>query len=106
VLFQPHRYTRTRDLLTDFFYAFADADKVVLMDIYAAGEQPIEGINSEVLFNGIKKTDMDIEYIKDRDDILPYLGRELREGDMLLTLGAGDVWKIGEEFLKRRKDEG
>ncbi|RJQ57039.1 MAG: UDP-N-acetylmuramate--L-alanine ligase [Nitrospiraceae bacterium] len=100
VVFQPHRYTRTRDLLTDFFYAFSDADKVVLMDIYPAGEQPIEGVSSEALFNGIKATSRDVEYIKDRDGIPGYLNKELREGDMLLTLGAGDVWKIGEEFLK------
>ncbi len=99
VVFQPHRYTRTRDLLTDFFYAFADADKVVLMDIYPAGETPIEGVNSEVLFKGIGDTGTAVEYIKDRAGILRYLDRELTEGDMLLTLGAGNVWKIGEEFL-------
>ncbi|RJQ43194.1 MAG: UDP-N-acetylmuramate--L-alanine ligase [Nitrospiraceae bacterium] len=100
VLFQPHRYTRTRDLLTDFFYAFTDADKVLLLDIYPAGEQPIDGVSSEVLYKGIKGTGKNIEYIRDKEDLLPYLGRELKKGDMLLTLGAGDVWKIGEEFLK------
>jgi len=100
VLFQPHRYTRTRDLLDDFFGAFVDADKVVLMDIYPAGERPIDGINSEVLFKGIRDRGKDIVYIKDRSQILDYLHRELRKGDTLLTLGAGDVWKIGEEFIK------
>jgi UDP-N-acetylmuramate--alanine ligase len=99
VVFQPHRYTRTRDLLTDFFYAFTDADRVVLMDIYPAGEKPIDGVNSEALFRGIKSTNTSVEHIKDKADILHYLDGELREGDMLLTLGAGDVWKVGEEFL-------
>jgi UDP-N-acetylmuramate--alanine ligase len=99
VVFQPHRYTRTRDLLTDFFYAFTDADRVVLMDIYPAGENPIEGVNSETLFRGIRDTGTNIEYIKDRSDILSFIDHELKGGDMLLTLGAGDVWKIGEEFL-------
>ncbi|MBI5051105.1 MAG: UDP-N-acetylmuramate--L-alanine ligase [Nitrospirae bacterium] len=100
VLFQPHRYSRTRDLLSDFFGAFADADKVILTDIYPAGERPINGINSDVLHKGIKAAGKDIEYIKDRTDILGYLKREVTAGDVLITLGAGDVWKVGEEFLK------
>jgi UDP-N-acetylmuramate--alanine ligase len=102
VLFQPHRYTRTRDMLDEFFNAFTDADKVVLMDIYPAGEKPLPGIDSELLFKGIKNTNKDIRHIKDKDEILAYLGEELRDADTLLTLGAGDVWKIGEEFLKVR----
>ena len=102
VLFQPHRYTRTRDLLDEFIDAFTDADKVVLMDIYPAGEKPLPGVNSELLFNGIRDTDKDIEYIQDRKNILNYLDRELDDADTLLTLGAGDVWKIGEEFLEKR----
>ncbi|MBI4698676.1 MAG: UDP-N-acetylmuramate--L-alanine ligase [Nitrospirae bacterium] len=100
VLFQPHRYTRTRDLLAEFSGAFTDADKVILMDIYPAGEQPIEGINSELLFREIKKAGKDIIYVRERARILEYLIEELRDGDMFLTLGAGDVWKIGEEFVK------
>lgn len=100
VLFQPHRYTRTRDLLSDFFKAFADADKVILMDIYPAGEEPLNGINSEVLFKGIKDTGKDVVYIRNRAEIPGYLKGELKKGDMLLTLGAGDVWKTGEEFLQ------
>jgi UDP-N-acetylmuramate--alanine ligase len=99
VLFQPHRYTRTRDLLSDFFRAFVDADKVILMDIYPAGEKPLDRINSEVVFQGIKDTGKDIVYIKNRAETLSYLTGELKEGDILLTLGAGDVWKAGEEFL-------
>ena len=100
VLFQPHRYTRTRDLLNDFFRAFMDADKVILMDIYPAGEKPLNGINSEVLLKGMRDSVKDITYIKDKGEILNYLDRELKKGDALFTLGAGDVWKIGEEFIK------
>ncbi|HCC69133.1 MAG TPA: UDP-N-acetylmuramate--L-alanine ligase [Nitrospiraceae bacterium] len=99
VLFQPHRYTRTRDMLEEFSGAFKDADKVLLMDIYAAGESPIKGIDSSVLFNGIKNSGCDVDYIKDIDEILKYLLKTLRPGDTFLTLGAGDVWKIGEELL-------
>jgi UDP-N-acetylmuramate--alanine ligase len=104
VLFQPHRYTRTRDLLDDFIDAFEDADKVVLMDIYPAGEKPLPGVNAELLSKGIKAAGTDIEYIEDNDNIISYLQLELGDGDTLLTLGAGDVWKLGEEFLKI-KDE-
>ncbi len=110
VLFQPHRYTRTRDLLSEFIDAFADADKVILMDIYPAGEKPLPGVNSKLLYRGIKDTGKDIEYIRNREEILDYLDAELKEGEMLLTLGAGDVWKIGEKFLeikgRRVKAEG
>ncbi|MEF9425635.1 MAG: UDP-N-acetylmuramate--L-alanine ligase, partial [Candidatus Mariimomonas ferrooxydans] len=106
VLFQPHRYTRTRDLLCDFFKAFADADKIILMDIYPAGEKPLNGINSEVLFEGIKDTGKDVVYMGNRADIPGYLSGTLKKGDMLLTLGAGDVWKTGNEFIKIKVQNG
>jgi UDP-N-acetylmuramate--alanine ligase len=103
VLFQPHRYTRTRDLLGEFIDAFVDADKVVLMDIYPAGEKPLPGVNSDLLFRGIRDTGKDIEYIEDREKVLNYLDREIRDADTLLTLGAGDVWKMGEQFLEMKR---
>ncbi len=99
-LFQPHRYTRTRDLLHEFIDAFADADRVVLMDIYPAGEKPLPGVNSELLFDGIRNTGKAIDYIRNTDEIAGFLKAEMRQGDTLLTLGAGNVWKIGEEFLR------
>jgi len=102
VLFQPHRYTRTRDLMEDFYRAFEDADKIILMDIYPAGEKPINGISSDLLLKGIRSWGKDIEYIKDNIEIIDYLLRDLKPQDILLTLGAGDVWRIGEEFLESR----
>lgn len=104
VLFQPHRYSRTRDLLNDFCGAFTDADRVLLMDIYPAGEKPLPEVDSTLLLKGIRKMRGEIQYIKDRDQILHYLCAELKAGDTLLTLGAGDVWKIGEDFLKQHDD--
>ncbi|UCD34878.1 MAG: UDP-N-acetylmuramate--L-alanine ligase [Nitrospiraceae bacterium] len=104
VLFQPHRYTRTRDLLAEFIDAFGDADKILLMDIYSAGEKPLPGVTSELLFRGIRDTGKDIEYVGDRDTVLDCLRRELKEGDTLLTLGAGDVWRLGEDFLQMKSD--
>ncbi|MEW6715798.1 MAG: UDP-N-acetylmuramate--L-alanine ligase [Nitrospirota bacterium] len=103
VLFQPHRYSRTSDLMSEFSDAFTDADKVVLMDIYAAGERPINGVNSEVLSKGIRDAGKDVEHIKERAEVATYLIESLKSGDTLLTLGAGDVWKIGEEVVKRLK---
>jgi UDP-N-acetylmuramate--alanine ligase len=103
VVFQPHRYTRTRDLLYDFFGALADADRVFLMDIYPAGEKALNGVHSKVLFEGMREKGIDVEYMKDRTEIINCLTEGLKEGDTLLTLGAGDVWEIGEEYLRIQK---
>ncbi len=100
VLFQPHRYSRTRDLLEEFIDAFGDADRVLLMDIYSAGEKPLPGVNSELLCRGIIETGVDVEYIDDRDQVQGRLVMDLKKGDILLTLGAGDVWKEGETFMR------
>jgi UDP-N-acetylmuramate--alanine ligase len=102
VLFQPHRYTRTKDLLDEFSSSFKDADVLILLDIYSAGEKPIDGINSEVLYEKIKKSGhCEAMYINDKEEVIRNVVSQIREGDMLLTLGAGDVWKLGEEILKR-----
>lgn len=102
VVFQPHRYTRTRDLIDEFSGCFADADVLYLMDIYPAGEKPIDGINSNVLFDRIKKTGhAGAVYFSDREKLMENLLLRLRQGDVVFTLGAGDVWKTGEEMLKR-----
>jgi UDP-N-acetylmuramate--alanine ligase len=106
VLFQPHRYTRTKDLLNEFSASFRDADSLVLMDIYPAGEKPIEGINSGVLFEQIKRRGHgNAVYMSDREEAMRHIILHIRKGDMLLTLGAGDVWKVGEEILHRLKGE-
>ncbi|MDA8157009.1 MAG: UDP-N-acetylmuramate--L-alanine ligase [Actinomycetota bacterium] len=102
VLFQPHRYTRTRDLMEEFATSFGATDRLLLMDIYAAGEQPIEGIDSGALFKRLSKhIDGRATYVKDRDEAMNTLEKELRQGDVLLTLGAGDVWKISEQMVER-----
>jgi len=103
-VFQPHRYTRTKHLLEDFFTAFNQADKVIIMDIYAAGEQPIPGVSGQAMYEGIRKYGhKDVAYLGGRDAIVKHLSETLREGDLLLTLGAGDVWKLGETVLERLK---
>jgi len=101
VIFQPHRFSRTRDLMDDFALSFGAADRLYILDIYAASESPIEGITSEVL---LKKTrdvgSMNADHISDRKEMVKTVLADLRPGDVLLTLGAGDVYKIGEEILR------
>jgi UDP-N-acetylmuramate--alanine ligase len=105
VVFQPHRYTRTQHLLEDFFTSFNQADKLIIMDIYAAGEQPIPGVTGQALYEGIKTYGhKDVAFIPDRGNILEQLTGTVKTGDLVLTLGAGDVWKIGEQFLERLKN--
>ncbi len=102
VLFQPHRYTRTKDLMEDFSTAFYLADKLVLTEIYPAGEERIDGVSAYNLYKGIKEHGhKDVIYIGDKEKIVRYLIKELKDGDIFMTLGAGDVWKIGEEILKK-----
>lgn len=102
VIFQPHRYTRTKDLINEFALSFEDADILYLMDIYPAGESPIEGINSEVLYQRIKDKGFEsVIYVKERDRLLDTLLSEIKKDDVIITLGAGDVYKIGDSLLER-----
>ena len=101
VVFQPHRYTRTKHLFEEFCTAFNQADQLVVLDIYAAGEQPIAGVSGQALLEGIRKHGhKDAVYQPDRQKVLDHLAGTLRKGDLLITLGAGDVWKIGEQALE------
>jgi UDP-N-acetylmuramate--alanine ligase len=102
VLFQPHRYTRTEALFDEFSRSFYQSDQLVLLPIYSAGEKKIEGVNSRILCNEIiAHGHKNAEYLEGFDDAFTYLGTNLQQGDLLLTLGAGDVWKVGEELLRR-----
>jgi UDP-N-acetylmuramate--alanine ligase len=99
-VFQPHRYTRTHALQEEFARAFYHADVVIVLPIYAAGEDAIPGVTAEKLADMIKKHGhRDVMYAPDFPAALQALQAKLQEGDLLLTLGAGDVWKIGEEWL-------
>ena len=106
VLFQPHRYTRTKDLLEEFSGSFGDADLLVVVDIYPAGEAPIEGVNSETLVERVRKAGYrDVIYEKDREGAIKSVIAAVKKGDIILTLGAGNVWKIGEEVLSKLRDK-
>jgi UDP-N-acetylmuramate--alanine ligase len=99
VVFQPHRYSRTKELMQEFVDSFEGVDVLYLLDIYPAGEKPINGVSSELLYRELKSRVRDVRYIRERDDMVADIGEELKDGDLLLTLGAGDVWKVGEEIL-------
>jgi UDP-N-acetylmuramate--alanine ligase len=101
VAFQPHRYSRTAGLFAEFITAFRRADVLVLTDIYAAGEQPIEGVSSEHLLESIKQHGQRHTYL------IPQLVQQplalaplLQPGDLLLTLGAGNIVRTGEQILQ------
>ena len=102
VVFQPHRYTRTKELFEEFVTAFHDADVLILTDIYPAGEAPIEGVSAEALGGRIRKHGQkDVTWISERETLYEHLEKVLQPGDILLTLGAGNVWQVGEIMLKR-----
>jgi UDP-N-acetylmuramate--alanine ligase len=100
VLFQPHRYTRTADLMDEFASAFNNADVLLVTDIYAASETPIDGINAEVLTNRIKSYGhKSAEYIGGIEGVADTLLEIVRDGDLVITLGAGTVNRIGDQLL-------
>lgn len=104
VIFQPHRYTRTRDLMEEFTGAFNDADSLFVLDIYAASERPIEGINSEALAQKIREKTVKVgRYASSAAEAIEAAAEVAQEGDMILTLGAGSVSQLGPAVLDRLK---
>ena len=102
VIFQPHRYTRTRDLMNEFASAFAAADSLVVLDIYAASEKPIEGVTGEMLALRIREsTGKDVRYARSFEEAADLAGAVANSGDMVLTLGAGSVSQLGPLILQR-----
>ncbi|MBI4977772.1 MAG: UDP-N-acetylmuramate--L-alanine ligase [Spirochaetes bacterium] len=102
VVFQPHRYSRTKILFREFGRAFGDADTVIITDIYAAGEKPVKGVNGKLIFSEVKKHAKDVHFAA-KDDIIPLLTRISRAGDTVLSLGAGDIYRTGERFAALQK---
>ena len=100
MVFQPHRYTRVRALFDEFLHAFLDADVLIITDIYAASEKKIEGVHSINLYHGIKDSGhKGVTYLSSFDEIVTHLQTIARPGDVIITMGAGDIWKVGERFL-------
>ncbi|MBN1961451.1 MAG: UDP-N-acetylmuramate--L-alanine ligase [Deltaproteobacteria bacterium] len=101
VAFQPHRYTRTRDLGEEFATSFNDANVLLLADIYAASETPIVGVTSERLVENIKvHGHQDVHYVAGIENMAHQLAQIVQPGDLVITLGAGNIWQSGEELLR------
>lgn len=100
-LFQPHRYSRTKFLAQDFDLCFDPADIVLLTDVYGAGEEPIPGITGKILVNEVLRScpGKHIVYLPRREEIINYLMPILRAGDLLLVMGAGDIFSVGQEIV-------
>ncbi len=104
VMFQPHRYSRTSLLFDEFVQVLLQADKLFLLDIYAASEDPIEGVSSQRLFEAIKESGHeDVTYINGSQSVARAVLEAIESGDTVLTLGAGNVWTYGEEIVEAIK---
>jgi UDP-N-acetylmuramate--alanine ligase len=102
VLFQPHRYTRTRDLIAEFSRSFDQADALFITEIYAAGEAPIPGVSGEQLAESVRAAGHpSVTWVGRRAELADRVLSSLQPGDLVLTLGAGDIWKTGVELLER-----
>ena len=100
VIFQPHRYSRTKSLMKDFWSSFNDADHLFVMDIFSAGESPLDKIHASAIVEGVREYGhKNADYIKSQNDLNKQLHRLVKPGDVLMTLGAGDVWRLGRDFL-------
>ncbi|HEV2757061.1 MAG TPA: UDP-N-acetylmuramate--L-alanine ligase [Actinomycetota bacterium] len=102
-VFQPHRYSRTRAFAREFGAAFGGADRVVVTDVYGAGEEPVPGVTGKLVADAVcgAYPGRPVAYLPHRDELLSYLAATARPGDAILTLGAGDVTTVGEELLEK-----
>ena len=105
VVFQPHRYTRTRDLHEQFGECFDEADELFITSIYPAGERPIEGVSADLIYRAVLKSGFkNVQYIPDTMELEKVLMETITEGDIVITLGAGDIYKVGEKLLESLKE--
>jgi UDP-N-acetylmuramate--alanine ligase len=105
VIFQPHRYTRTRDLMQEFTTAFGDADSLFILDIYAASEKPLEGVSGEALARTIRDHGvLDAHYLSSFADAVSSTVASAQDGDMILTLGAGSVSQLGPMIVEKLRE--
>ncbi|MBU2443982.1 MAG: UDP-N-acetylmuramate--L-alanine ligase [Bacteroidetes bacterium] len=103
-LFQPHLYTRTRDFYEEFAKAFLNCDVFICLDIYPAREEPIQGITGELIAESAKKIGhKNVLYVKDKHNVPDALTNVIKSGDIVVTMGAGDIWVYGEKFVELLK---
>lgn len=103
-VFQPHTFTRTRDFYEDFGKAFFNADLAIITDIYPARERPIQGITGELVSESASKFGhRNVEYVQDKNELANKILSIVKSGDIVITMGAGDIWKTADEVLKQLK---
>jgi len=106
VVFQPHLYSRTKDFYQDFGRSFLNSDVFICTDIYPAREKPVEGVTGEMIANITKKYGhKNVHYIPDKKDVPKKLMELKKKDDIIITMGAGDIWKYGEKFVELLKEE-
>lgn len=107
IVFQPQRYSRTHLLMDEFSRAFADADEVILNTIYAPpGEKPIPGVTAERLSDMIRQNcNENTRFIASKEDVVKYLAEHAKPGDLVMTMGAGDIWRVSHQFAQELKKE-
>ena len=106
-IFQPHLYSRTKDFYKEFGKSFFDSDLLIVTDIYPAREEPIPGITGELIVSKAKEFGhKEVFYIPRKEEIIPFLSKILKENDLVITMGAGDIYKIGENLISELKKKG
>lgn len=106
-VFQPHRYTRAHALIHEFATAFYQADRLFVTEIYPAGERPIPGVHGGQIAEGVKEHGhKNVTYVPVKEDLVDAVTAVARSGDIILVMGAGDIWKVGEEIVRRLETEG
>lgn len=104
-IFQPHRYTRTHLLCNEFGRAFESADLALILDVYSAGESAIEGVSGDLIADRVRRNGSpEVCFFPVTNEVIPYLMERLQPDDLVLTMGAGDVWKLGQPLLDSLKD--
>jgi UDP-N-acetylmuramate--alanine ligase len=106
VCFQPHRYSRTQTLAPLFAHAFDDADVLLVMDVFSAGEMPIPGISGKTVAGEVSSAGVvpSVSYVPNRHDLIDGLVSLCKPGDLLITMGAGDVTSVGPDFIRARQE--
>jgi len=103
-VFQPHLYSRTQELYKEFGLSFFDAELLLLTDVYPSREKPIEGVSGKLIADTAEQYGhRSVCYVKDKTDIADTLNRLVKPGDIVITMGAGDIYKYGEEFIENMK---
>jgi UDP-N-acetylmuramate--alanine ligase len=102
-VFQPHRYSRTQAMWRELGHSLVEADVIVVTDVYGAAQDPIPGVTGKLVVEGIADAGSDtrVVYLPHRNDVLTFLEREVRGGDLVITMGCGDVWMLGDAALER-----